>query len=71
MRNEIRLRQYSFATERIYLHWTRRYILCHGKRHPMTMGKEEVEKFLTYLAVQRRVSPSAQNVALAAILFLY
>jgi site-specific recombinase XerD len=49
----------------------RRFILFHGKRHPRTMGKPEVEAFLTHLAVQRKVSPSTQNQALAAILFLY
>jgi len=31
----------------------------------------EVEAFLTHLAVNRNVSPSTQNVALAAILYLY
>jgi len=59
------------ATERSYVHWVRRFILFHGKKHPKTMGKEEIEAFLTHLAVDRRVSPSTQNVALAAILYLY
>lgn len=71
MRNTIRLHQYSIATERVYLHWVRRFILFHGKQHPNTMGKKEVEGFLTYLAVNRQVAASTQNVALAAILFLY
>ncbi len=35
------------------------------------MGKDEVEAFLTHLAVNRAVSPSTQNQALQAILFLY
>ena len=35
------------------------------------MGKAEIEAFLTFLAVRRRVSPSTQNQALQAILFLY
>ncbi len=35
------------------------------------MGRREVEAFLTYLAVERRVSASTQNQALAALLFLY
>ena len=35
------------------------------------MGKEEVEQFLSALAVQGRVAPSTQNQALAALLFLY
>jgi integron integrase len=35
------------------------------------MGKEEVGRFLTALAVEGRVSASTQNQALAALLFLY
>ncbi len=35
------------------------------------MGKEEIEQFLTALAVKRRVAASTQNQALAAVLFLY
>ena len=42
-----------------------------GLRHPNTMSADEVERFLTYLAVQRRVSASTQNQAFAALLFLY
>ena len=71
MREAIRVRQYSLATERNYVQWVRRFILFHGKRHPADMGKEEVEAFLTHLAVRRGVSPSTQNQALQALLFLY
>ena len=67
----IRVRQYSLATERSYTQWARRFILFHNKQHPSNMGKEEVEAFLTYLAVNRKVSPATQNQALQAILFLY
>ncbi len=35
------------------------------------MGKNEIEEFLTYLAVEEKVSPSTQNQAFSAILFLY
>jgi len=35
------------------------------------MSAPEVEAFLTHLAVNRNVSPSTQNLALSAILFLY
>ena len=51
--------------------WARRYILFHGKRHPSTLGAAQITAFLTALAVQRRVSASTQNQALAALLFLY
>jgi len=71
VRAAIRLRQYSLATEKSYLDWVKRFILFHGKRHPGEMGKREVESFLTHLAVNRSVSPSTQNQALQALLFLY
>jgi integron integrase len=35
------------------------------------MGSEEIEAFLTYLAVEANVSASTQNQALSALLFLY
>ncbi len=71
MRDAIRVRQYSLATERNYVQWVRRFILFHGKRHPAEMGKEEIEAFLTYLAIRRGVSPSTRSQALQALLFLY
>jgi integron integrase len=54
-----------------YLAWVRRYILFHGKRHPAEMGGAEVTRFLTWLAVDRKVAASTQNQALQALLFLY
>lgn len=35
------------------------------------MGKPELERFLTHLAVEQKVSASTQNQALSALLFLY
>lgn len=61
----------SRRTEAAYVHWIRRFILFHGKRHPDQMGSLEVVAFLSDLAVRRRVSASTQNQALAGILFLY
>lgn len=69
--NAIRVRQYSLATERAYLGWIYRFIMFHHKRHPDEMAKPEIEAFLSYLAVKRKVSPSTQNQALQALLFLY
>ncbi len=71
VRQAIRVRQYSLSTEKVYVAWVRRYILFHGKRHPVEMGKQEIEAFLTHLAINRSVSPATQNQALQAILFLY
>lgn len=71
VRNQLRLHQYSYDTERTYIHWIKRFILFHKMQHPKNMGKTEVEAFLTHLAVNRGVSPSTQNLALSAILFMY
>jgi integron integrase len=46
-------------------------ILFHHKRHPASMGRDDVNAFLTYLAVERSVSVSTQNQALSAFRFLY
>ena len=71
VRNQLRTLHYSYRTEQQYLFWVRRFILFHGKRHPAEMAAAEVEAFLTHLAVDRQVSASTQNQALAALLFLY
>ena len=67
----IRLKHYSLKTEKSYIHWCRRFILFHKKRHPQEMGTQEVQAFLNYLAVDQHVSASTQNQALNAIIFLY
>ena len=71
VRNKIRYKQYSLRTEQAYIGWIRRFIFFHNKHHPREMGASEIESFLTYLAVKRKVSASTQNLALSAILFLY
>ncbi|HEY1077095.1 MAG TPA: integron integrase [Fontimonas sp.] len=71
VRNLIRMRHYSIRTEQTYLHWIKRFILFHGKRHPREMGAPEIEAFLSDLAVRLNVAANTQNLALSAILFLY
>ena len=70
-RERMRTRHLSLRTEQAYLQWMRRYIAFHRRRHPRDLGAPEVEKFLSYLAVQRKVSAATQNQALQALLFLY
>ena len=67
----VRLKHYSRRTEKAYVDWIRRYILFHKKKHPSTMGAPEIVAFLSWPAVDRRVSASTQNQALSAVLFLY
>lgn len=71
VRDKIRFKHYSISTERTYVHWIKHYIFFHNKKHPIDMGKVEIEQFLTSLAVEKKVSPSTQNQAFSAILFLY
>lgn len=71
LREALRRRHYSYRTEQAYLHWMRRFVLFHGKRHPLEMAEPQIAAFLTHLAVERRVSASTQNQALNALLFLY
>lgn len=67
----MRARRYSRRTEQAYVDWVRRFILFHGKRHPRELGEEQVVEFLSHLAEKRNVSPSTQNQAFCALLFLY
>ena len=71
LREVLCLKHYSLKTEKSYVHWGRRFILFHKKRHPQEMGAPEVQAFLNYLAVDQHVSASTQNQALNALVFLY
>ena len=71
VRHRIRAKHYSLRTEETYVHWIKRFIVFHGKRHPADMGAGEVEAFLSHLAVDLNVAANTQNLALASVLFLY
>ena len=71
VRNALRAKHYSYRTEQAYVDWIRRFILFHHKRHPNEMGDQDIQAFITHLAVERRVAASTQNQALSAVLFLY
>ncbi len=69
--NYMAVRHYSKRTIKSYLYWIKYFIIFHKKRHPTEMAEPEVEQFLTYLAVDRKVSKSTQRIALNALVFLY
>jgi integron integrase len=71
VRGAIRVRHLSWKTEKAYVQWIRRFIVFHDKRHPRDLGEREISAFLTFLAVERKVSASTQSQALGALLFLY
>ncbi len=53
------------------MQWVKRYILFHNKQHPRELGEKEINRFLSYLAIEKQVAASTQNQALCAIVFLY
>jgi integron integrase len=71
----IRLKHYSYSTEKTYLQWIKHFLDYAGQ----TGGKEaaadvepaDCKNFLSHLALQERVSSSTQNQAFNAILFLF
>jgi len=71
VRDAIRTRHYSPRTEETYVHWIKRFIFFHDKRHPEEMAEGEIARFLSSLASDSHVSASTQNQALNAVLFLY
>ena len=71
VRDKVRFKHYSLSTEKTYVFWIKQYILFHKKKHPIDMQKQEIEEYLTYLATTKNVSPTTQNQAFSAILFLY
>ena len=69
----IRLRHYSYSTERSYLQWIERffsYALVEEKQLA-DLASNDFKNFLSHLAMKQRVSASTQNQAFNAVLFLY
>lgn len=71
MRRVLRAKRYSERTEQAYCLWVRRYIMFHDGTYPSELDEADVNAYLTYLAVEEKVSASTQTQALSAILFLY
>jgi len=71
IRIEMLTSHYSEKTIDSYTRWIKQYILFNHKKHPETLGAEEIRDYLNYLAVNRHVSSSTQDQALQGILYLY
>ncbi len=71
VRETLRFYHYAYNTEKSYIEWILRFIRFSGKKHPREMGKFEIERFLSHLAINRDVAASTQNQAFNAIMFLY
>jgi len=71
MRRLLRLRHYARRTETVYMGWAERFLRFAkrtGKGRPTT---DDVQDFLSRLALRDKVSASTQNQACNSILFLF
>ena len=69
--NEIQVRHYSPKTLKTYLLWMRQFQAFTRSKPPEALSGADVKEFLTFLAVNRRVSAASQNQAFNALLFLF
>lgn len=67
----LRTRNLAPRTQRTYNQWIRKFFSYCAGRPPDTLGSEDAQEFLNYLANEKDVAASTQNQALAALLFLY
>jgi len=68
---EITTRHYSRKTLIAYANWSRKYQSYLKSKPPGELSPLDVKDYITYLAVNRKVSSSTQNQAFNALLFLY
>ena len=76
VREHMRARHLALRTERAYVNWIERFLrheksFCGEWKHPSTMGSDEVNRFLTFLANEKQVAASTQTQALSALLLLF
>jgi len=60
----------AYTTEKTCLYWIRLFIRFQRRRHPRDIGTAEVDEFLSWLAVEKHITPATQAVALNALVFL-
>jgi hypothetical protein len=71
VRAQARTRHLSRRIDKTYAACIGRSVAFQGRRDPHKLASADVAPFLTWLAVERRVTGSTQNQALAALLLLY
>lgn len=71
VRDVLRVKQLALNTEKTYLFWLHQYRSFLGSKSPQLLTFDDMRRYLSYLAVERKVAASTQNQALNAILFLY
>jgi integron integrase len=67
----MRLKHLSFRTEKSYLGWIARFLAFCAPLEAAALNEEHLKHYLSYLAVERKVSVATQKLAFNALLFLY
>lgn len=71
LKEYIRVRNYSYETEKTYLGWVSKYIEFNGHQHPAKLNHLHIEAYLNYLVNRRKVALSTQKQAFNAVMFVY
>jgi len=71
MRDSLKVRHYARSTQKSYMQWCSRYFAYCESNEIITNSDSSFKAFLSYLALNRRVSSSTQNQALNAVLYLF
>ena len=67
----VRVRRMAAKTETTYLHWLVRFFQFHQWHDILNLGQQAISDYLGYLAIERKVSQSTQDVALNSLVFFY
>ena len=71
MRDSLEVRHYARSTVKTYMQWCSRYFAYCECNEIITNSDSAFKAFLSYLALNRRVSSSTQNQAFNAMLYLF
>ena len=71
MRTAIRRRHLSYATEKAYMNWLRRFQVFLHPKDTMAANEQEVVNFLSYLAEECEIAATGQNQCFNALLYFF
>ncbi len=67
----LRVKQRSYSTEKSYLKWIRNFQVFVNNKHPAQLNENDIQHFLSHIAVDKQVAASTQNQALNALIFFF
>lgn len=71
LRAHMRSQNLAYKTEQTYIRWIINYIHFHNKAHPKDLGSDDIDAYLSHLAVRLNLSINTQKTALNALMYLY